>query len=115
MTPSTERISFDTGALLKAYCYKKRIHKAALSRHSGIGYQQLLKFMKAKTMDINKLVVISYVLNHNFLLDLASQLPITLTTDAVLDTTKDEEIKSLKEQVRTLEIEKEILLKVIGK
>ena len=111
---STEEISFDTGALLKAYCKKKRIYKAALSRKTGIGYQSLLYYLKSQTIDVDKLVKLSHGLSHNFLLDIALQLPASYTNDAPIDSTKEDEIKLLNEQIKILQAEKDILLKALA-
>jgi hypothetical protein len=48
-------------------------------------------------------------------MDLAAQLPETYTSDAPVDTSKDEEIARLKEQIKILEAEKEILVRVMGR
>ena len=107
-------MALDTGALISAYCKKKRIYKSALARKLEIDYSSLFYHLKTKSMDLNRLIAFSEVFNHNFLMDLAVQLPSSFTTDAAVDPSKDEEIVRLKEQVKTLETEKEILLKVLG-
>ena len=107
-------ITLDTGALIAAYCKKKRIYKAALARKMGIDYQSIFYYLKTKSMDLNKLVSFSHALNHNFLMDLATQLPATYTTDAVQDLSKEKEIKGLKEHIKIIEAEKEILLRALA-
>jgi hypothetical protein len=71
--------TLDTGALILAYCKKKRIYKAALARKMNIDYGSLFYYFKTKSMDLNKLLAFSEAMNHNFLMDLAVQLKIHLT------------------------------------
>lgn len=106
--------TLDTGAMISAYCKKKRIYKAPLARKMNIDYGSLFYYLKTKSMDLNKLIAFSEAMNHNFLMDLAVQLPATYTTDAPVDTSKDEEITRLKEQIKILEAEKEVLIRVFG-
>ncbi|PKB16563.1 helix-turn-helix transcriptional regulator [Flavobacterium sp. 5] len=103
-----------TGELLSAYCKRKRIYKSALARKTGIGYQSLLKHLKSKTLRLDTLIRISEGLGHNFLMDIAVQLPKSYTTDAPIDLSEANEIETLKEKVKLLEAEKQLLLQVIG-
>jgi hypothetical protein len=114
MKKSTSQ-TLDTGSLLTAYCKKKRVHKAALARKMGMDYRAVFYYLKTNSMDLEKLLDFSHALNHNFLLDLAVQLPVSYTTDAPLDTSKDEENMRLKEQIKILEAEKEILLRAFAR
>ena len=107
--------TLDTGSLLTAYCKKEKVHKAALARKMGIEYKSVFYYLKTNSMDLQKLMDFSHALNHNFLLDLAAQLPASYSTDAPVDTAKDEENMHLKEQIKILEAEKEILLRAFGR
>lgn len=112
MEATTVITSFDTSVLLKEYCDRKRIHKAALSRKMGIKYDGMLKNLKAKNLYINRLIDFSHGLQHNFLLDIAVQLPAHYTTAAVLNAAETEEIAALKERIKILEAENALLLKI---
>lgn len=107
-------LTIDIGELLSAYYKRKRIYKSALARKTGIGYQSILKHRKSKTLRVDTLLKISEGLEHNFLMDIAVQLPKTYTTDAPIYTTASNEIEALKEKIKLLEAEKQILLQVIG-
>jgi DNA-binding Xre family transcriptional regulator len=107
-------LTIDIGELLSAYYKRKRIYKSALARKTGIRYQSILKHRKSKTLRVDTLLKISEGLEHIFLMDIAVQLPKTYTTDAPIDTTASNEIETLKEKVKLLEAEKQILLQVIG-
>src|SRR5438477_4380369 len=110
----TTTSTVDTGALLAAYCKKKNVSKAELARKMGIDYGSVFYYLKTKSMDVQKLMDFSQALNHNFLMDLTAQLPASYTTDVLQDNTKDEEIMGLKEQIKILEAEKEVLMRVLG-
>ncbi|MES2574712.1 MAG: helix-turn-helix domain-containing protein [Bacteroidota bacterium] len=107
-------VKIKTGELLTAYCNRKRIRKSGLARKAGIGYQSILKHFKSKTLSVNTLLKISTALEHNFLMDIAVQLPKNYTTDAPADTPADDEIEALKEKIKLLENKNQVLLEVIG-
>ena len=106
-------LTINTGELLSAYCNRKRIYKSGLARKTGIGYQSILKYLKSNTLSLATILKLSEGLEHNFLMDIAVQLPKTYTTDAPIDTAATNEIEELKEKIRLLEAEKEILLQVV--
>jgi hypothetical protein len=107
-------ITIKTGELLLSHFEHKRIYKSGLSRKSGIGYQSILKHLKSKTLTVDTLLKYSEALEHNFLMDIAAQLPKTYTTDAPVDAMASNEIEALNEKIKLLEAEKQILLQVIG-
>lgn len=107
-------VTVNIGEILSDYYKRKRIYKSALARKTGFGYQSILRHRKAKTVQIDTLLKISEGLEHNFLMDIAVQLPKHYTTDAPIDLTVANEIESLKEKIKQLETEKQILLQVIG-
>lgn len=105
--------TIDTGAMLRIFCKQKRIYKAALARKMGISYQAVFYYLKASSMDVQKLLAFSHALGHNFLLDAASQLPATYTTNATASTAPQEEIAQLKAQLQILTAEKNLLEKIV--
>lgn len=107
-------VTIKTGELLSAYCKRKRIYKSGLARKTGIGYQSLLKYLKSETLPLDILLKLSEGLEHNFLMDIAVQLPKSYTTDAPIDAITTNEIETLKEKIKLLEAEKQLLLQVIG-
>lgn len=107
-------LTIHIGELLSEYYNRKRIYKSVLARKTGIGYQTILQQCKEKTMQVDALVKISEVLGHNFFMDIAVQFPKTFTTNAPIDATSTNEIEALKERIRLLENENQVLLKVIG-
>ena len=107
-------LNINTGELLSEYYNRKRIYKSVLARKTGIGYQTILQHRKEKTMQVDALVKISEVLGHNFFMDIAVQFPQNFTTNAPIDATTANEIEALKEKIKHLETENQVLLKVIG-
>jgi len=107
-------IQINTGELLSEYYNRKRIYKSVLARKTGIGYQTILQQRKEKTLQVDALVKISEVLEHNFFMDIAVQFPKSFTTNAPIDATAANEIEALKEKIKLLENENQVLLKVIG-
>ncbi|REG88372.1 hypothetical protein [Flavobacterium aquicola] len=107
-------ITIKTGELLAAYCTRNRIYKSALARKTGIDYQSLIKYFKSKTLRVDILLKLSEGLEHNFLMDIAAQLPKNYTTDAAIDQTAADKIEALERKIELLEAEKQLLLQVIG-
>ena len=65
-------------------------------------------------MQTNILWEISQVLKHNFFADIAALLPETFTTDVPDNTSKDELIASLQQQLITAIAEWDVLMKTFG-
>ncbi len=113
MKTNNKDVVFDTGLILRTYCENKRIYKAALSRKMGINYGAMLKNLKAKDLHINRLVEFSHGLEHNFVMDIAMQLPAEYKTNAAIDTTKDERIAALEQEVALLKAKNEMLVELM--
>ncbi|GEM_PF-515762 len=103
-----------TGNMLQAFYKKRRIYRAALSRHIGISQFTLYAYNKRSNMQTNVLWRLCHGLQHNFYADIAAQLPAHYTTDAVADTTATTRIAELEQQVLLLTAERDVLLKVAG-
>ena len=112
MKTNNKDVVFDTGLILRTYCENKRIYKAALSRKMGINYGAMLKNLKAKDLHINRLVEFSHGLEHNFVMDIAMQLPAEY--NAATDTTKDERIAALEQEVALLKAKNEMLKELLS-
>ncbi|HUM50689.1 MAG TPA: hypothetical protein PK431_02700 [Chitinophagales bacterium] len=113
METNDTRNKFNTGEMLTAYCIKNRIYKAALARKMNLAYRNIFYFLKTDTMSIEKLVEFSHVLKHNFVMDIAVQLPAEYKTNAPTDTTKDELIAQLEKELALLKAKNEALMEVM--
>ena len=107
-------LTINIGEILSDYYKRKRIYKTVLARKTGIDYQSIIKHQKLKTVTVDTLIRLSEGLGHNFLMDIAVQLPKNFTTHAPIDSTTTDEIEVLKEKIKQLETENQVLLKVIG-
>jgi hypothetical protein len=106
--------SIKIGEILTSYCNRKRILKSRLSKITGIEYQSLLKHLKSNTLKVDLLLRISEGLEHNFFMDIAVLLPKNYSTDASINEAIINENEILKEKIKLLEAEKQILLQVAG-
>ncbi len=100
---------------IQLHCKKKRIYKAALARKMNVNYKVVILSLKAKQIKFDKLVQFCHGLEHNFLLDLAHQLPKSYTNNVAASNEKDDEIALLKAQILILETEKNTLEKILMK
>src|SRR4051812_44510421 len=107
-------LTIHIGEILSDYYKRKRIYKTVLARITGIDYQSIIKHQKLKTVTVDTLIKLSEGLGHNFLMDIAVQLPKNFTTNAPIDTTAADEIEALKEKIKLLESKNQALLEAIG-
>ncbi|PKB15288.1 hypothetical protein [Flavobacterium sp. 5] len=107
-------ITIKTGEILTAYCNRKGVLKSRLSQKTGIEYQSLLKHLRSNTLRVDLLLKISEGLEHNFFMDIAAQLPKSYSSDISLNESLINENETLKEKIKLLETEKNILLQVTG-
>lgn len=99
------------GNILAKYAKEKRIYKSAWGRAQGVKKQTITSWFKKENMQVHTLIKISYVLNHNFIMDIAHTLPPDMphtpnSTDTV--------IASLQKENEELKKEVEILRGVVG-
>ena len=90
------------GQLLLNYFEKHRTRKAALARLLQVKPSAILRYEKRDSLQISILINISHALKHNFLMDIAQELPQEYTTNKPLFVEKDAEIEALKKEVDTL-------------
>lgn len=112
--------NFNIGLMLRTHLIKNNVYRIGLAKKMGIKVQQIFYAIKTKSMDVNRLVAFSHGLQHNFLMDIAAQLPETYTTNATHFAKRDNEItvlkentKVLEEKIKALEAENALLLKVL--
>jgi len=63
------------GQLLRAYEKAHRISQAAWARAQGVDSRQVLRYLNRPDMSVHTLFKICQVLQHNFLAEIAAQLP----------------------------------------
>ncbi len=110
-----ENTSIHTGQILKNYINKNKISKAALARKLGLVDSTILRFQKSNSLQNNTLIRICFALKHNFFADIAALLPKEFSTDAPQDTSKDQRIAQLEQEILILKSQLEVLKEVMGK
>jgi len=103
------------GEMLQARIKKRRISKAAVSRALQRAPETFYSFTKKHSLQTEILWQICTVMKHNFFADLAIQLPSEFTSNAPIDTSKDEIITKLSEENRVLKGKLELLERIINK
>ena len=103
----------NTGALLKDFFKKRRIRKAALARLINRSPKTLATYGRNSTMQTAVLWEICHALKHNFLLDIAAQLPSTYSTNAPIDNSKEERIAQLEKEIDLLKAKNEALMEAL--
>ena len=103
----------NTGELLKIFFKQRRIRKAALARLMNRSFNTLSTYQKNDTMQTAILWEICHALKHNFFTDIAVQLPSTYTTQAPADTTQDDRIAALEQEIALLKAKIESLMEAL--
>ena len=103
-----------TGTLLRTYFENKRTRKAVLARLLGVTNSAIIGYQKKESVQTKTLLALSTILKHNFFMDIALMLPPEYSTTKNVFEEKNNEIEALKEEVKKLTIERDVLLKVAG-
>ena len=106
----------DVGKVIRTHIKKRRISKAALSRNVNHNHQALHSILQRHSLQLQTLWELCVAMRHNFLLDLAAQLPADFTTHAPDPTlAQQEELEQLREENKILSAKLEELRNAIGK
>lgn len=106
-----EQVSeINVGQLLENYIKSNKISKAALSRALQCDDSSILYYQKKKSIQSKTILGLSHALKHNFFMDIAVQLPSHYSTTAIADTSKDERIAALENEIALLKAREEVLL-----
>lgn len=114
MEPKTTPNDIHAGQLLKNYIKTKKIAKSALARALNINPSTVISHTKSGSMKTDTLLRYCVVLKHNFFTDIAAMLPTAFTTTAPPDAEKDALIAALREEVKILKVERDLLKEVLG-
>ena len=101
------------GAIIKKYIDTHGIYKSALARKIKKNDSEILRYQKSVSLKTEVLLALCHAMKHNFFTDIAALLPADYSTDVPKDTTDQEQIAQLKEQIKTLESERNILKQVL--
>lgn len=100
------------GARLRKYVTDNRIFQANWARAQGIDARTVARYFKRKDMRIGTLFTISQVLKHNFIREIADQLPVEFPPHAV--NPLQQELDALKKENEDLKKEVAVLNRVVG-
>ena len=102
------------GQIIKQYFESHRTRKAALGRKMQLSSASIVAFPKKESIQLKTLLKLSEALEHNFVLDVAMQLPPHYSSAKDIFAEKDQTIAALNEEIKKLTIERDLLLKVKG-
>ncbi|WP_445455037.1 hypothetical protein [Flavobacterium sp. HNIBRBA15423] len=102
--------NINTGKLLSDFFTKNRINKSQLGKEINRDGVSILKYTQNSSVQTGILIELCYALNHNFFQDIANQLPDNFT----VYNHKEDEIELLKDEIKVLKIQNELLMKIIS-
>ena len=102
----------NTCEFLVTHIKKKRISKAALSRHLKRNNKTLVTYLRNQTMQTAVLWEICHALKHNFFADMAAQLLDTFSSNVIKDNSSNERITMLEHENELLKAKIEALQQV---
>jgi plasmid maintenance system antidote protein VapI len=108
-------MTLDIGKILNLVFETRRIRKAALARMMDVNPVQINHYLKNESIQTNRLLELSMHLKHNFFMDIAQQLPTDFATTQDVFTAKNEEIALLKEALKKITIERDLLMQLQNK
>jgi plasmid maintenance system antidote protein VapI len=100
------------GAILKEYLKKNQLNGSQLAKLLGRSTSTFDKFKKQSSFQTAILWEMSFATEHNFFADLASQLPTHFVQNPNAQTLM---IMDMQEKIKTLEIEKNQLEKLLSR
>lgn len=120
MSNTNKMINIETtapniGALISRVYKEKRTYKSALARKLGVRPTTALNYAKKTSMQTTTLWKLSLILRHNFLKDLADQLPKEFSTYAPKDSSLAKRITLLEQENELLKAQLAVLKDVMQK
>jgi|SRR5690606_362062 len=106
----------DIGQVVRNRIKALRISKAALVRNANLSPQKLHRWLGSQSLQLRAIWELSIAMKHNFIQDLAAQLPPEFTTNAPDATLPlQERVAVLEEENKVLTTKVETLMAVMGK
>ena len=103
------------GEILSNYFLNNRTRKSSLARILGVVPSVISEYKGRDSLQCGIIWRLSYALNHNFFADIAAQLPVEFTNNVPIDTSKEEEIERIREEIKLLQAKLEAYEKVLRK
>lgn len=115
------------GKLVESYLNKHMSNRTQVGRLLNVLPTTVARYFKSESLQLGILWKLSLVTQHNFILEIGSQLPIDYPTPGVIEAEnrlkekvlelaeKQKEIENLKKEVEKLNIELGVYQKIVGK
>lgn len=101
------------GLILTRFIKERRVFKSALARKLLVSPQTVQAYLKKNTMQTETIWKLSLALKHNFLQDLADQLPKDFSTYAIKDLSLQEKCTALEEELKIANAQLTVLKEVM--
>lgn len=109
------------GKMLKDFYKNKKITMTAIGKAMGLEGSTIIYHYKQPELNIGIILKYSMYFKHNFFMDIASHLPKDFTTNAPQDEEKmaliaslQEELKTIKDDLKIIKAERDLLKEIIG-
>lgn len=98
-------------AMVKREMQRRRISVSELSRALEINTSSVSGMLKSPSFQVQRLVELSEIMNYNFFREIAAHLP--YTDPVYVNESKQSEVEELKNKIKELEMENNILRKTL--
>jgi len=115
------------GKMLENYLNKHMSNRTYVARQLGVAPTTVARYFESESLQLGILWKLSLITNHNFILEIGSQLPIDYPTSGVIQaqnllkdkeqelSEKQKEIEELQRQIERLNIELSVYKNIVGK
>ena len=108
------------GKILENYLNKHMSNRTYVARQLGVAPTTVARYFESESLQLGILWKLSLITNHNFILEIGSQLPIDYPTPAAIQVQnqladKQKEIEDLQRQIERLNIELSVYKNIVGK
>lgn len=104
--------NIDTGKLLNDFFKKNHIIKGDLGKKISRNGQSIINYGKKDSIQTGILIELCYALEHNFLLEMANQLPKHFLPKPIHEVETEKLIAEMKEEIKILKVQNELLMKI---
>jgi plasmid maintenance system antidote protein VapI len=108
------------GELVESYLYKHMSNHTYVAKQLGVAPSTVARYFENASLQLGILWKLSLITNHNFILEIGSQLPIDYPTPAAIQAQnqladKQKELEDLQRQIERLNIELSVYKNIVGK
>jgi len=108
------------GKLVESYLNKHMSNRTYVGKLLDVAPTTVARYFESESLQLGILWKLSLITNHNFILEIGSQLPIDFPTQGVINVEtqlneKQKEIEELQKQIERLNIELSVYKNIVGK